>query len=83
MSYILTLNGALAGISGTLLMDIASVLGGKLGVVVKPSTRFIGRWIAYFFFGKFKHNDIRRSEAKPYECQLGVITHYLIGVAHL
>lgn len=71
--------GLIAGLFGTLIMDIWSVVAGKIGLVTKPSSAILGRWLCGFTKGKLVHIDIRQSESSPNESIIGSVSHYAIG----
>lgn len=60
-------------------MDVWSALAGRMGLVVKPSSALLGRWMSHFRSGKFVHQDIRNAMQHRLETQIGAITHYVIG----
>ena len=41
---------------------------------------FLGRWILYMPNGIFRHNSIKTTTPKPFECVIGWIAHYSIGI---
>jgi hypothetical protein len=41
---------------------------------------FLGRWILYMPDGIFRHNSIKATPPKSFECVIGWIAHYSIGV---
>jgi Protein of unknown function (DUF2938) len=68
------------GIGATLLMDIWNLLL-KRGFGI-PSLNYclLGRWVAHIPSGTFRHASIGTSSPRNFECTLGWITHYTIGV---
>ena len=74
--------GAVAvGLGATLTMDIWNLLL-KRGFGV-PSLDYclLGRWIRHMPEGTFRHPSIAGAARKPYECTVGWIAHYTIGVS--
>ncbi len=69
------------GIGATIGMDLWNLfLKRALGV---PSLNYclLGRWLSHITSGTFTHTSIAASESKPFECGLGWIAHYSIGIA--
>lgn len=73
------LAGTLAGMFATFLMDVWSLAAGKTGLVTRPSSALLGRWVSLFGQGKFIHEDIRTAPTCEYEQGVGIVTHYAIG----
>ena len=74
--------GAIAvGLGATLVMDLWNLfLKRAFGI---PSLDFclLGRWLLHMPGGRFRHASINAAARKPYECAVGSIAHYSIGVA--
>ncbi|UCC78281.1 MAG: DUF2938 family protein [Candidatus Zixiibacteriota bacterium] len=71
----------LMGFLATLIMDLLSVLLGKLKIIrqlIEPHV--VGRWALYMFRGKFIHKDIRKTPALNNEKSATLLSHYLIGI---
>jgi hypothetical protein len=69
------------GIGATLLMDIWNqFLKRAFGI---PSLNYclLGRWVSHIPGGTIRHTSIASAQPKPFECALGWIAHYSIGVA--
>ena len=85
MSGHVLLIGVAVGILTTLTSDIGAVVGLRLGIAGRGPRRsgpdLIGRWVGYMFRGIFKHTDILKTPALPGELPLGIVAHYLIGIA--
>jgi hypothetical protein len=75
--------GAIAvGIGATMFMDLwALFVSRTVGI---PSTNYclVGRWFCHMPGGTFRHASIAAAPQKPYECTVGWIAHYLVGVAY-
>jgi len=68
------------GIGATLLMDIWNqFLKRAFGI---PSLNYclLGRWASHIPAGTIRHTSIASAQPKPFECALGWIAHYSIGV---
>lgn len=68
------------GIGATLLVDFWNLMLERLFGIASLSYCLLGRWIAHMPSGVFRHRAIRSSAMKPFECTLGWVTHYAIGV---
>lgn len=83
MNTQLLLIGALVGLLATIVMDISSVIGLRLGLAGTGPSRtgfhLIGRWFGYLLRGKSSHASILDSPALPREVPLGALVHYAIG----
>ena len=74
------LRGIAVGIGATLVMDLWNLfLKRTLGI---PSLSYclLGRWLRHMPGGTFRHASITGAPQKPYECTVGWIAHYTIGV---
>ena len=68
------------GIGATLLMDLWNLfLKGAFGVS-SLSYCLLGRWLLHIPTGTFRHTSIATAQQKPFECAVGWIAHYSIGV---
>jgi len=68
------------GIGATLVMDLWNlVLKHGFGI---PSLNYclLGRWVRYMPGGTLRHANITAAPQKPFECTVGWIAHYTIGV---
>lgn len=65
-------------------MDLVAVISFQAGLAGRSPRRqgleFIGRWIGYLLRGKVRHEDILLTPPLPSERNLGLITHYMIGI---
>ena len=77
----LILTGVLAGVLGTLAMDLLNLLFAHIGVLLRIDVGMIGRMSAGWARGRFCYSH--PSEMKPVanEKLIGFITHFSIGVA--
>jgi Protein of unknown function (DUF2938) len=77
--------GVIVGILATVTMDVVAVIALRLGIAGPGPRRtgpdLIGRWVGYFFRGKFRHTDILQTPPLQGELVLGLAAHYLIGIA--
>jgi Protein of unknown function (DUF2938) len=72
----------LVGIGATLFMDIWSLLAQRAFGIPAPNYCLVGRWVATMPSGRFRHASIAASPRKRWECALGWIAHYGVGVAY-
>jgi hypothetical protein len=77
-SYVL---GAIAiGIGATLIMDLWNLLLKRVFRIPSLNYCLLGRWVRHMPAGVFRHSSIAAAPPKPFECPVGWITHYSIGV---
>lgn len=69
----------LIGVGATATMDVYSVILNYFGIKTL-NYKFLGRWIGYFFDGKFSHHTIFTTPSIKHEHIIGWIAHYTIGV---
>lgn len=71
---------AIVGMGATAIMDLWNLLL-KYAVRI-PSLDYclLGRWFGHILDGTVRHASIGTAAAKPFECVLGRIAHYTIGV---
>jgi hypothetical protein len=68
------------GIGATLIMDLWNLfLKRTLGI---PSLNYclLGRWLRHMPEGRFRHASIAAASPKRFECTVGWMAHYTIGV---
>jgi hypothetical protein len=69
------------GAGATLLVDAWNLVVARGFGVPSLSPCLLGRWVAHMPAGSFRHHAIAQAPAKRFECTLGRITHYAIGIA--
>ena len=72
---------SLVGIGATALMDVWLLALARMGLV-PLNFHLIGRWIGHMLAGQFTHEAIAKSPRVPAELALGLVTHYVIGIAY-
>jgi hypothetical protein len=78
-SYVL---GAIAiGVGATLLMDLWNQFLKRTFSIPSLSLCLLGRWLRYMPGRTFRHASIAAAPQKSFECTVGWIAHYTIGVA--
>ena len=74
------LAAASVGIGATLFMDVWNLfLKGALGIA-SLNYCLLGRWVRHMPSGTLRHASIGAAERKPYECAVGWVAHYSIGI---
>lgn len=68
------------GVVATLLTDLWNLLLKHGFNIQSLNFCFLGRWILYIPNGTFRHNSIKIATPKPFECVIGWIAHYSIGI---
>ena len=68
------------GIGATLLMDLWNLFLKRAFSIPSLNYCLLGRWVRHMPEGTFSHANINATPQKPFECALGWIAHYSIGV---
>jgi Protein of unknown function (DUF2938) len=74
-------NIILTGIGATAITDLWALVRRQLLGTALPDYGLVGRWIAHFRSGRFRHASIKAAAAVRGERMLGWFAHYLIGIA--
>ena len=73
--------GTLAiGIGATLLMDLWNLSLKRALSIPSLDYRLLGRWLRHMPGGTFRHASISSAPERSFECAVGWIAHYTIGV---
>jgi hypothetical protein len=73
--------GAIAvGIGATLIMDLWNLFLKRAFSIPSLNYCLLGRWLRHMPAGRFRHPSIAAAPQKPFECTVGSIAHYGIGV---
>jgi uncharacterized membrane protein YagU involved in acid resistance len=73
--------GAIAiGIGATLLMDLWNLFLKRTFNIPSLNYCLLGRWLGHMPEGTIRHASIAAAAPKPFECAVGRIAHYSIGV---
>ena len=73
--------GAIAiGIGATLVMDLWNLFLKRAFSIPSLNYCLLGRWLRHMPAGTFRHASITAAPQKPFECAVGWIAHYTIGV---
>lgn len=76
----LILTAVVAGVLGTIMMDILNHLFARAGIVIRIDLSMIGRMSTGWFHGRFLYSHPSEMQQVAYEKLYGYITHYAIGV---
>ena len=73
--------GAIAiGIGATLLMDVWNLFLKRTFSIPSLNYCLLGRWLRHMPGGRFRHASISAASQKAFECPVGWMAHYTIGV---
>ncbi|APV52006.1 hypothetical protein BWI17_21450 [Betaproteobacteria bacterium GR16-43] len=75
------MHAAILGAGATALVDLWAVARKQFLGTPLPNYGLVGRWIAYFPRGRFRHDSIAASCPLPGEHWVGWIAHYAIGIS--
>jgi hypothetical protein len=68
------------GVGATLVMDLWNLFLKSTFSIPSLSYCLLGRWVGHLPGGTLRHASISAAAHKPYECTVGWIAHYTIGV---
>ena len=69
------------GIGASVLMDLWNLFLRRAFGIPSLNYCLLGRWLRHMPAGTLRHASIAAAEQKPFECTVGWIAHYTIGVA--
>jgi hypothetical protein len=73
--------GAIAvGIGATLVMDLWNLFLRRAFSIPSLNYCLLGRWLRHMPTGVFRHASIAAAPPRSFECAVGLIAHYTIGV---
>ena len=72
--------GIVIGIGATLVMDLWNLFLKRTFKIQSLNYCLLGRWLCHMPSGTFRHASIGAAGQKPFECTVGWIAHYSIGV---
>jgi hypothetical protein len=76
-----TIMGAIAvGIGATLLMDLWNLFLKRAFSIPSLNYCLLGRWVSHIPGGIFRHASIAAAPHKRFECAVGWVAHYSIGI---
>ena len=68
------------GIGATLLVDLWNLFLNRAFNIRSLNYCLLGRWLLHMQEGKFRHKSITSAPEKPFECTVGWMAHYTIGI---
>jgi hypothetical protein len=68
------------GIGATLVMDLWNLLLKRTFSIPSLNYCLLGRWVRHIPGGTLRHANITAAAEKPFECTVGRVAHYTIGV---
>jgi hypothetical protein len=74
------LGGIAIGIGATLVMDLWNLFLKRAFSIPSLNYCLLGRWLRHMPTGTFRHANITAAPQKDFECPVGWIAHYTIGV---
>jgi len=74
------LGGMAIGIGATLVMAVWNLFLKRTFGTPSLNYCLLGRWLRHMPGGTFRHASISAASRKPFECTIGRIAHYAIGV---
>ena len=75
------LGAVVIGIGATLFMDLWNLFLKRAFSIPSLNYCLLGRWVRHMSGGTFRHASIAAASRKSFECAVGWIAHYTIGVA--
>ena len=76
--------GAVAvGLGATLFMDLWALFLKHAFSIPSANYCLVGRWFCHMPEGTFMHASIANASQKRFECTVGWIAHYVIGVVYV
>ena len=74
------LAAAAVGLGATLLMDLWNLFLNRAFRIPSLNYCLLGRWLRHMAGGTFRHANITAAPPRRFECTVGSIAHYSIGV---
>ncbi|HLO61211.1 MAG TPA: DUF2938 domain-containing protein [Bacteroidales bacterium] len=81
MNYRHFLAAVCIGFGATLFTDLWNLFLKRSFNIRSLDFCLLGRWILYMPHGKFIHDNIKMAQPKSYECAIGWLAHYSIGIS--
>ena len=80
MSFGQIVSTVVIGLGASVMMDGWNLLLKRVFGIPSLNYCLLGRWIRHMPEGKFRHASLSGAAAKSFECPIGWIAHYSIGV---
>ena len=74
------LSATVVGVGATLVMDLWNLFLNRAFGILSLNYCLLGRWLSYMPEGTLRHASITAAPRKPFECTIGWIAHYTIGI---
>jgi hypothetical protein len=74
------LSAVVVGIGATLIMDLWNLFLKRAFGILSLNYCLLGRWLRHMEKGTVMHASIAAAAQKPFECTVGWIAHYTIGM---
>ncbi|MFN7941069.1 MAG: DUF2938 domain-containing protein [Thermoanaerobaculia bacterium] len=74
------LGAVAAGLAATLFMDVWNLFLERAFGIPSLDLCLLGRWVLHMPAGTFRHARLTAAPRKPFECAVGYLAHYGIGV---
>jgi hypothetical protein len=68
------------GVGATLVMDLWNLFLKRAFSIPSLNYCLLGRWVRHMPDGILRHASIAAAPQKPFECPVGWVTHYTVGV---
>ncbi len=79
-SILYLLDPIFIGLGATLTFDLWAQFLKHVFKITPSNFCLVGRWLRYMSEGIFKHSNIGSASEKSWECAVGWIAHYMIGI---
>ena len=76
----LIVTGIIAGIFGTVVMDVLNILFARVGVITRIEVRGIGRMAVGWMHGRFSYRHPNQMQQVENELCYGYLAHFAIGI---
>jgi hypothetical protein len=73
--------GVVAGVLGTLVMDLLNLLFARVGIITQMHMEVLGRMAVGWARGRFRYGHPSEMKKVAYELVYGYVAHYAIGVS--
>jgi hypothetical protein len=80
LAYVLA--AVVVGVGATLFMDLLALALKRAFGVAPANYCLIGRWFCHMPDGTFTHASIANASPKAFECSVGWMSHYVVGVVY-
>jgi hypothetical protein len=74
------LGAIIIGVGASLVMDLWNLLLKRMFGIASLNYCLLGRWLCHMPGGTFRHASITAAPQKSFECAVGWMSHYAIGV---